>query len=573
MTTRKSSSRISVPDPTSALDAANKGYVDTKIAGVEPAITPGTTAQYRRGDKTWQTLNSAAVGLGSVNNTADSAKNVLSATKLTTARTINGVSFDGTANITVTDSTKEPLIAAGTTAQYRRGDKTWQTLNAAAVGLGNVDNTSDAAKPISTATQTALNGKQASLGFTPENAANRGQPNGYASLDQNGLIPSGQLPSYVDDVMEYTNLAGFPATGESGKIYVAQDTNKTYRWSGSVYVEISASPGTTDDVVEGATNLYFTTARASAAAPVKSVAGRTGAVTLTKADVLLGNVDNTADSAKLVASAAKLTTARTINGVSFDGTANITVADSTAVHLTGDESIGGNKTFTARPTIQPASGSAGVFLKNAANYVYEFGNNASNGFYITDNNTSRSVLQIAAGSPANALSVGTAQTTMSQPLSLSNNKITDVANPTAASDVATKAYVDSAAGAVGWAPEVVVNSNQLTNGYNDMDGGVLVEPGPAGKGILLDAVSIRIGDAATTISGGDLQVQIQLGSPTSVQTTLVATITLANGQHDVVASLGSAVACVANTVLRANIILGSVTLYKALYIQFRGRYA
>ncbi len=55
---------------------------------------------------------------------------------------------------------REPTISAGTTAQYWRGDKTWQTLNKAAVGLGNVDNTSDLAKPISTATQTALNGKE-----------------------------------------------------------------------------------------------------------------------------------------------------------------------------------------------------------------------------------------------------------------------------------------------------------------------------------------------------------------------------------------------------------------------------
>lgn len=56
-----------------------------------------------------------------------------------------------------------------------------------------------------------------------------------------GKIPTSQLPGYVDDVLEYTALANFPATGESGKIYVATGTNKTYRWSGSAYVEISAS--------------------------------------------------------------------------------------------------------------------------------------------------------------------------------------------------------------------------------------------------------------------------------------------------------------------------------------------
>lgn len=56
-----------------------------------------------------------------------------------------------------------------------------------------------------------------------------------------GKVPSSQLPSYVDDVLEYADLQHFPLTGESGKIYIAQDTNKTYRWSGSTYAEISES--------------------------------------------------------------------------------------------------------------------------------------------------------------------------------------------------------------------------------------------------------------------------------------------------------------------------------------------
>ena len=56
-----------------------------------------------------------------------------------------------------------------------------------------------------------------------------------------GKVPASQLPAFVDDVLEYANLAAFPTAGESGKIYVAQDTNKTYRWSGSAYVEISSS--------------------------------------------------------------------------------------------------------------------------------------------------------------------------------------------------------------------------------------------------------------------------------------------------------------------------------------------
>lgn len=111
----------------------------------------------------------------------------------------------------------------------------------------------------SSAYYTAINDR---LGYTAENAANKGIAGGYASLDGAGLVPATQLPSYVDDVLEFANLAAFPVTGETGKIYVAVDTSKTYRWSGSTYVEISASPGSTDAVPEGSTNLYFTTARA-----------------------------------------------------------------------------------------------------------------------------------------------------------------------------------------------------------------------------------------------------------------------------------------------------------------------
>jgi len=86
----------------------------------------------------------------------------------------------------------------------------------------------------------------------------------YATL-VNGTVPSSQLPSFVDDVMEYASYSVLPSTGESGKLYVAVDTKKLWRWSGSGYVEISPSPGSTDSVTEGSTNLYFTDARAQAA--------------------------------------------------------------------------------------------------------------------------------------------------------------------------------------------------------------------------------------------------------------------------------------------------------------------
>lgn len=72
-------------------------------------------------------------------------------------------------------------------------------------------------------------------------AAQKGAAGGVAELDSSGKVPAAQLPSYVDDVLEYAAVGDFPSPGEDGKIYIATGTNKTYRWSGTAYVEISAS--------------------------------------------------------------------------------------------------------------------------------------------------------------------------------------------------------------------------------------------------------------------------------------------------------------------------------------------
>jgi hypothetical protein len=80
-----------------------------------------------------------------------------------------------------------------------------------------------------------------------------GMNNGLATLDAGGKVPTAQLPSYVDDVVEVANFAALPAVGELSVIYVTLDTNLTYRWTGSVYVEISAAPqpSSTTPLVDG----------------------------------------------------------------------------------------------------------------------------------------------------------------------------------------------------------------------------------------------------------------------------------------------------------------------------------
>lgn len=141
--------------------------------------------------------------------------------------------------------------------------KAGAAIDATKISSGNVDNDEfDTLDGINTGQtiQDQFDGKQ--------DISEKGQPDGYASLDSGGKVPAGQLPSYIDDVEEYADLASFPVTGETGKIYVALDNNKTYRWSGSIYVEISPSEVNSvnsqtgvvsldsDDVPEGPTNKY-----------------------------------------------------------------------------------------------------------------------------------------------------------------------------------------------------------------------------------------------------------------------------------------------------------------------------
>lgn len=91
-------------------------------------------------------------------------------------------------------------------------------------------------------------------------SSEKGVANGVATLDGTGKIPSAQLPSYVDDVVEYANLAAFPGTGSSGILYIALDTNKQYRWAGSTYQQITSGA-------------------------VDSVAGKTGVINLDTNDI------------------------------------------------------------------------------------------------------------------------------------------------------------------------------------------------------------------------------------------------------------------------------------------------
>lgn len=103
-----------------------------------------------------------------------------------------------------------------------------------------------------------------------------------------GTISSGLLPSYVDDVLSYTNLAGFPGTGEIGKIYVAEDSNKVYRWSGSVYVEISSSATAGEALKLSTPRTIATTGDASYSVSFDGSANVSAEIALTNSGVVAG---------------------------------------------------------------------------------------------------------------------------------------------------------------------------------------------------------------------------------------------------------------------------------------------
>ena len=268
-----------------------------------------------------------------------------------------------------------------------------------------------------------------------------------ASKITSGTIDAARLPSYIDDVVEAANLAGFPATGETGKIYVALDTNKTYRWSGSTYILITSGA-------------------------VDSVAGKTGVVTLTKTDVGLGNVDNTSDADKPVSTAQQaalnlkanidspnftgsvkennnqvlhagnysgysptltgggasgswsisvtgnastattLQTSRTINGVAFNGSQNIVVQDSTKLPLTGGTLTGsvtlngGSIGIDVAPT-DPAVSGRSIQIVNGGGLLW-----ATTGSFVVANNitidsSGNGVYQLATAASSYSQTAGT----------------------------------------------------------------------------------------------------------------------------------------------------------------------
>lgn len=122
--------------------------------------------------------------------------------------------------------------------------KVGAAINAEKIHDGSVDNTEFGhLDGVTSNIQTQLDAKQ--------ETSEKGQPNGYASLDGTGKVPLSQLPiEDVDNVDEFADFASFPATGVTDRIYIAADTNVTYRWTGSVYIQIGSSVEELSDLID-----------------------------------------------------------------------------------------------------------------------------------------------------------------------------------------------------------------------------------------------------------------------------------------------------------------------------------
>ena len=244
------------------------------------------------------------------------------------------------------------------------------------VGLGNVDNTADADKPISTAQQAALNAKadktttinghalsgnvtiekgDVGLGNVTNDAqvkrSEMGVASGVATLDTTGKVPASQLPSYVDDVLEYTSRAGFPSTGQSGIIYVDLATNKTYRWGGTDYVEISSSLA----LGETSSTAYAGDKGKANADAISALQTRVGNVESKNStqDTAIQTAQGAAEAAQTTATQAKAAAATNAGAIEdiVDGTTTVAKATS----ATTATKLGAKKTFALTGNVTGSS--------------------------------------------------------------------------------------------------------------------------------------------------------------------------------------------------------------------------
>lgn len=188
-------------------------------------------------EKDTATLNAANnVATSKVNAAKEEIQENINATNAEVT-TVKGYFTNGAANKALADGDGKKI--ADTYATKEALNNLGSTVNTATTNITSLlgwFNTADGA-----AKKAVADGSGNNIENTYIKKSEKGKANGVATLGSDGLIPAAQLPSYVDDVVEYDTRSAFPTTGETGKIYVALDSNKQYRWSGTTYTIISES--------------------------------------------------------------------------------------------------------------------------------------------------------------------------------------------------------------------------------------------------------------------------------------------------------------------------------------------
>ena len=257
-----------------------------------------------------------------------------------------------------------------------------------------------------------------------------------------GVIDSANLPSYVDDVLEFGSFAKFPTKGESGKIYTALDTNKIYRWSGSAYVVIS------ETIALGTTHSSAGYGDESRAAYNHSTKTSGNPHHVTKADVGLGSVDNTADSAKSVKYA---TSAGSVAWSNVSGRpSSMPASDVYAWAKASSKPSYSWSEISGRPSIPSVGNGTVTITQNGAtkgSFTLNQSGNAT--IALTDNNTVYS-LPAATSSTLGGVKIGSNITNSSGTISLTKANVTSALGYTPpTSDTNT------------WRPEeVIISSTQ-----------------------------------------------------------------------------------------------------------------
>lgn len=235
------------------------------------------------------------IGLGNVNNTSDLDKPVSTATQTkldTKVDKITGKSLVSDTEITKLSQLPNKATLDSSIADAKKaGTDAQSNLN---THISNLENPHEVTK-IQVGLSNVTNDAQVKR-------SEMGVNNGVATLDASGKILTSQLPSFVDDVIEAASKSAFPTKGESGKIYVALDTNLTYRWGGTEYVEISKSLalGETSSTAYAGDKGKQTTDTLNS-----HLINYLNPHQVTKAQVGLGNVDNTSDISKPISTAAQ----------------------------------------------------------------------------------------------------------------------------------------------------------------------------------------------------------------------------------------------------------------------------